>query len=490
MTTAPSVSTPPSPSLFWSESRRTFVIVGTILLAIGTYWLARLAMHEMAARTLSIFVIASLFWTTEALPLFATAFLIMGLEILFLAHHGGLAEQLTRLLLWLGLRVKLSPEVQPMAASTFLPFGRDIILLFLGGFLLSTALTKYGIDRAIARKVLRPFTRSPLHLLYGVLGISAFFSMWISNTATATMMIAMVNPLIRMLPAEERFRYALILAVPFGANIGGIGTPIGTPPNAIAYGALNTAGYNITFLKWMLVAVPLELLLLAGIGLLLYLCCKPNPGLQIGTIPIEGKPLSRQGKATLIILVGTIVLWLTSEQHGLQAGAVGLLAAAALTALRVLDRHDVTSIDWDLIILMWGGLSLGIAMQESGLMNYIGQANLTSLPGGTWTVPLVITVIAVGMSTVISNTATAALLVPMALALSIPGKEQFAMLAALACSFAMALPVSTPPNAIAYATGQIPLPVMIRIGGLISIGAVLIMLLGYRLVVPLIFIIR
>jgi sodium-dependent dicarboxylate transporter 2/3/5 len=365
--------------------------------------------------------------------------------------------------------------------------GRDIILLFLGGFLLSAAVIKHGIDSAIARKVLRPFTRSPLCLLYGVLGMSAFFSMWMSNTATATMMIAIVNPFVRMLPEEERFRYALILAVPFGANIGGIGTPIGTPPNAIAYGALNTAGYHITFLKWMLVAVPLELLLLAGVGLLLYLFCTPRPGLQIGMIPIADKPISGQGKATLLILGGTVVLWLTSDQHGLQPGAVALLTAATLTALRVLDRHDVSAIDWDIIILMWGGLSLGITMQESGLMRYIGQANLASLPGGTWTVPLVITFVAVGMSTVMSHTATAALVVPMAMALSLPGKEQFAMLAALACSFAMALPVSTPPNAIAYATGQIPLPVMRRLGSLISLCAAVIMLLGYRLMFPLIF---
>jgi sodium-dependent dicarboxylate transporter 2/3/5 len=188
-----------------------------------------------------------------------------------------------------------------------------------------------------------------------------------------------------------------------------------------------------------------------------------------------------------MILGATVLLWLTSGQHGLSAGATALLAAGALTALQVLDRRDVDSIDWDVIILMWGGLSLGIAMQQSGLIGYVGQADLTTLPGGTWGVALVIALLGVSVSTFMSNTATAALLVPMALALSLPGKEQFAMLAALACSFAMAMPVSTPPNAMAYATGEIGVREMIRTGGLISIAAVVLMLLGYQIMVPLVF---
>lgn len=469
-----------------SPQRHTLIMVGTLAVAIAAYWYTRNTVPELAARTLSIFIIAAVFWAAEVLPLFATAFVVLGLNIVFLASDGGLADQLTRFLIWLGLSVRQSPEVLPAPASVYLPLAKDIILLFMGGFLLSAALTKHGIDQVIASTVLRPFTHSPLRLLYGVLGISAFFSMWMSNTATAAMMIAIITPMLHRLSPDERFRSALVLAVPFGANIGGIGTPIGTPPNAIAYGALHAAGYHITFLKWVLVATPLAVLLLAGVGLLLYACFRSSPGLRFGAVEPAGA-LSTRGKMTLMILGATVLLWLTSGQHGLSAGATALLAAGALTALRVLDRRDVDSIDWDVIILMWGGLSLGIAMQQSGLIGYVGQVDLTTLPGGTWGVALVIALLGVSVSTFMSNTATAALLVPMALALSIPGKEQFAMLAALACSFAMAMPVSTPPNAMAYATGEIGVREMIRTGGLISIAAVVLMLLGYQIMVPLVF---
>jgi sodium-dependent dicarboxylate transporter 2/3/5 len=458
-----------------------------LTVAIGVYWVGRGVVPEMAARTLSIFIIAAGFWATEVLPLFATAFVVIGLEILFLASNGGLADTLTRLLIWLDLPVRQSPDVQLMSAGTFLrPFSQDIIMLFMGGFLLSTAITKHGIDQAIASIVLRPFTRSPLRLLYGVIGMTAFFSMWMSNTATAAMMIAIIGSLARLVPAADRFRAALVLAVAFGANIGGIGTPIGTPPNAIAFGALHAAGYPITFLTWMLVVVPLEIIMLAVVGGLLYVFFKPGAGLMLGT-PGPGGAVSTRGKVTLIILGSTVLLWLTSGQHGMQPGPIALLAAAALAALGILDHHDVDTIDWNILILMWGGLSLGVAMEQSGLTGYMRQTNLTALPGGTWAIAVVIVLFAVGLSTLMSNTATAALLVPMTLAVSLPGQEQFAMLAALAGSFAMALPVSTPPNAMAYATGAVSVREMLRIGSLISVIAVALLLLGYRLMLPLLF---
>jgi hypothetical protein len=147
--------------------RKVAVLTVTIAASIGAYWLTREVAGEMAARTLSIIIIAGACWATEVLPLFA---------------------------------------------------------------------------------------RSPLRLIYGVLGVTAVFSMWMSNTATTAMMLAVVGPTVRRVPERASFRLAILLAVPFGANIGGIGTPIGTPPNAIAYGVLNQAGYDVTFLTWMLVA--------------------------------------------------------------------------------------------------------------------------------------------------------------------------------------------------------------------------------------------
>jgi sodium-dependent dicarboxylate transporter 2/3/5 len=291
--------------------------------------------------------------------------------------------------------------------------------------------------------------------------------------------------LIRLRPAEDRFGAGLALAVAFGANVGGIATPIGTAPNAIAFGALHAAGYHITFLRWVLIVAPLAAGILGMVGLLLFAFFKP---VSYSSHEQESAAaISANGKATLIVLVTTVLLWLTSAQHGLTPGAVALLAAAALAAIGVLDQRDVMAIDWSTLILMWGGLSLGVAMERSGLTGYVQRADLNALPGGTWTVAIVLVIAAAGLSTFMSNTATAALLVPASLALSVPGKEQFAILAALACSFAMALPVSTPPNAVAYSTGAVSLQQMLRTGALISAIATALLLLGYKLMLPLLF---
>jgi sodium-dependent dicarboxylate transporter 2/3/5 len=465
-------------------TRTMLSITGSVAAAAASYWLSRGALDEMAARALAIFVFAAVAWATEALPLFATAFVVIGLEILFLASVGGLADPLTALLHSIGSPVHGAPLVDPIGAHEFFrPLASDIVILFMGGFLLAAAVTKHGLDVLLARRVLMPFTRSPLTLLYGVLGITAFFSMWISNTATAAMMIALVAPILARLPADERFRLALLLGVAFGANIGGIGTPIGTPPNAIAYGALNGAGYGITFPQWMLVAVPLEILLLAGIGLLLYAMFRPRPGLDF-TVPRHPGPVSLSGRITLVVLVITVLLWITSGQHGLTPGAVALLAVAALTATGVLDHRDVNAIDWNILILMWGALSLSVAVERSGLGSAVSRLDLGALPGGSWTAAIAVAAIAATLSTFMSNTAAAALLVPMVLALSVPDREQLAILAALSCSFAMAMPVSTPPNAMAYATGAIPIRTMIRSGAAISMAAIVLMLLGHRVLLP------
>jgi solute carrier family 13 (sodium-dependent dicarboxylate transporter), member 2/3/5 len=470
-----------------APSRRAVVIASTLAVSAAAYWLTRGTIGEMPARSLSIILIAAAFWATEVLPLFATAFVVVGLEILLLAADGGLAAELTAILEWSGFEVAGEAPATSMRASLFLePLADDIIVLFLGAFLLAAAIRKHRVDDRLATRVLRPFAASPLRLLVGVLAVSAFFSMWMSNTATAAMMLAMVAPTVGRLPAQARFRMALLLAVPFGANIGGIGTPIGSPPNAIAYGVLNQAGYEVTFLAWMLVAVPLAVLLLAATTGVLYARFRPAAPLDL-TIGHETRPLDDHGRAALIILVVTVILWILSGWHGLRPGAVALLAAAALTAFGVLDRDDVDSIDWNILILMWGALSLSVAAEQSGLLAQIRRVDPTRLPGGPWSAGIVVAVVAVALSTVMSNTATAALVVPTALALSIPGREQFAMLAALACSFGMALPVSTPPNAIAYATGAIPLQTMWRTGLLVSIVCLVVTLLGYRIVLPLVF---
>jgi len=457
--------------------KRVLVCSLTAVIAIATYFLLPASMSELARRTVTIFIVAAIFWATEVLPLYATSLCIVGMEILFLADKGGLARMLPA-------RVDI-PEDGGLNYTIFLSsFSSGIIILFMGGFLLSAAVTKHGLDRAIASRILQPFNNSPLLLIFGVLLITAFFSMWMSNTATTVMMLAIISPLVKALPQEDKFHRAVILAVPFGANIGGIGTPIGTPPNAVALAALRQAGYEIGFVDWMLMAVPLATLLLVVAGLMLYVFFRPAKDLVLPPLEKPTEKISFKGRLTLIILGIAILLWLTGKMHGLASPAVALLAAAALTALGVLRKHDVDSIDWNVLILMWGGLSLGKAMEVTHLIGYIEQLPIADLHG--FALAAAIVVLSVVLSTFMSNTATAIVIVPMVIALMQPGSPvQMVILTALACSFAMAMPVSTPPNAIAFATGKVPVSALIRSGAIVSIICIAVLLLGYQWVLPL-----
>ncbi len=496
-----------------SPLRRWSLIGLAALLAVLTYAFlpaelpgadGPVPVSEAARRTCAIFVVAVVFWATEVIPLYATSLSVIGMEVLFLAGKGGMGDKLP---------TRFGEEVTGLApaAAYFDSFSSGIIILFMGGFLLSAAVTKHRLDRKIAGRLLRPFAKRPITLLFAVMVITAFFSMWMSNTATAVMMLAIISPIVRHLPEDDRFHRAVILAVPFGANIGGVGTPIGTPPNAVALAALREQfpDLNLGFLDWMVMAVPLVVILIVIAGFLLYFMFRPSKGLVMPEIEVAREAIHRRGWATLAILGGAIALWvlggldlelgdfrLNLKQYiGLSSAAVALLAAAALTAVGALEKRDVDSIDWNVLILMWGGLSLGTAMQANGVIDVISALPFAQLSGVVLTVSIV--VLAVLMSTFMSNTATANVLVPMVIAIglaapvaagdTITGQGEavkLAVLTALACSFAMAMPVSTPPNAVAFATGKIPARAMIESGGLVSIICVVIMMLGYPLVLP------
>jgi len=463
-------------------SRRVVVIAVTAVLAVATYLLLPASINELQRRTIAIFLVAAIFWATEVLPLFATSLLVIGMEVLFLASKGGLADTLPTI---------ATMPVKELSYTLFLQsFGSSIVILFFGGFMISAAMTKHGLDRAIAAKLLRPVSHSPLMLLIAVVGISAFFSMWMSNTATAAMMLAIMLPVFKSVDENEPYLMALILAVPFGANIGGIGTPIGSPPNAVAFGVINSqsasTGISMTFLDWMMMAVPLEIVLLAVVVIVLYVAFRPSKGLMLKAIETAPQ-LTGKAMVTLGILCVAIVLWLTGEWTGLKDAGVALLAAAALCTFGLLDHKDVNKLDWNILILMWGGLSLGDAIAQTGTADLVQQINFAAIPGGAWAVASIFVIVAVGLSTFMSNTAAANLIVPIAMALAVGTKEtplELALMTGLACSFAMALPVSTPPNALAFATGRVSARAMLLSGGLISIIATVTLLAGHRLLMP------
>lgn len=456
-----------TPVTSFRPGRRVLLfLISCAICAAVVFFCLRADWPRERAYMLGIFVLAALLWVTEALPLFATALLVIALQVVLLAnpaHWPGL-----------GFADGDSPTFQSILASAVDP----VIVLFFGGFLLAQAAVKEGVDATIASAILRPFGSRPSVVLLGVMLVTAVFSMWMSNTATAAMMITLIVPMLREVPRGQPFRKAMILAVPFAANIGGMGTPIGTPPNAVAIGFLRKSGINVTFLEWMLVAVPLMLGLLAICWLLLWALYPART--KSLTLVTQKRQITTRSIYVAVIFLITVLLWMSEPWHGLPASVVALLPAIAYTAPGVLTHEDVNRLDWNILILIAGGISLGAGIHMTGL-----DATLVSILSRgaetlTFTTVLVLVAWTVLLSTFMSNTAAANLLLPIGVSLAASMRSadhtpaiQVAMSIALAASVSMALPISTPPNAIAYARHEVTTREMAIPGAIIGVIAAL-----------------
>lgn len=436
--------------------------------AVVTYYaLESPELSREASWMAGIFTLACLLWITESLPLFATSILIIGLEVLLLSNPGE----------WMGLGFE--SRENPDFTFFLQPLADPIIVLFFGGFLLAKAAVKRGVDAALAAYVLRLFGNTPQKVLLGMMVITAFFSMWMSNTATATMMITLLIPMFAQMPDEIQFQKGLLLAVPFAANIGGMGTPIASPPNAVAIGFLNSVGINISFPGWMLIAIPLVLIMLFVAYQMILNSYKPiNKSLKIF---LEKKPIDGKGRFVIFIFIVTIGLWLTEGWHGLPTAVVALIPAVAFTATGLLNKYDINSMEWSILLLIAGGIALGRGMTETGL----DMVFANFLPQNSPYLFSILVVFTLIMSTLISNTATANLLIPIGVSIAISlgvGNEfmakEIALGIALIASMAMALPVSTAPNTIAYAQGKLGNSDFAGIGAVLGIIALIVIILG------------
>jgi len=294
-------------------------------------------------------------------------------------------------------------------------------------------------------------------------------------------MIAIVLPVLATLDSKDRLRAGLALASPIAANIGGIGTPVGTPPNAIAVGQLAAAGIEISFAKWMILAVPgVAVLLLAAWWLLRRAFPTTTSTITITTTATFDR--SRPALVFYVTFAGTVILWLTESLHGMSSGVVGFIPVVVLLATGVFAAEDLRGVQWDVLWLVAGGIALGVGVAVSGLDVWlVGQVSWDSF-GSTMLVAL-LALVALVLSTVISNSAAANLLVPLALSLALsPAIDVDPLLAgffiAIGCSLAMALPISTPPNAVAYSTGALETKDMAVMGGIIGVVGLAIFLLG------------
>lgn len=431
-------------------------------------------------RVIAIFVMAVMLWLTEAIPAWATSVVIIFVLLFFVSDSAFAVMQGSE-----GEYGKLLDYQGVMAC-----FADPTIILFLGGFVLAIAATKSGLDVLMAKTLIAPFGKRSENVLLGVMLITGIFSMFISNTATAAMMLTFLTPVFKSLPANGKGRVALTMAIPIGANLGGMGTPIGTPPNAFAYKVLNDpAGLNlgIGFGEWMAIMAPMVIIMLFCAWFIIH---KMFPFSQKTIeLKIDGN-ISHNWRT---IVVGatfflTILLWVCGKQLGVNANTVAMLPIAVFAFTGVVTASDLKDIDWAVIWMVAGGFALGLAMNGTGL----AENAVNSIPFAEFN-PLVIMVVSglvcFILSNFISNTATAALLIPILTVVcsgmgdkltSIGGTQTILIGVAVAASCAMSLPISTPPNAIAYSTGLIQQTDMVKAG--LTVG-VLSMVIGYAVLI-------
>lgn len=421
-------------------------------------------------RVVAVAVLMITWWITEAIPIPATSLLPVALLPTLGATSGKNAGA---------------------------PYGDPIIFLFLGGFILALAMERWNLHRRIALNIVSR-TGSQQHMIIaGFMIATAFISMWVSNTATAVMMLPVALSVAKLLEgtgSSSKFPLALMLAIAYAASIGGVATLIGTPPNALLAGMLNqTYGYDLGFARWMIVGVPVMLIMLVGTWVVLTkvtirLDTSEIPGAdalfksQIAELGNWSKPEIRVG----IIFLLTASAWIFREPlsgfvPGLNDTSIAIFAALSLFLVpsghkeggALVDWKTANRLPWGVLVLFGGGLSLAAAVVSTGLDTWIGD----QMGGMAQGLPLILVVMMITAVVLIlteftSNTATGAAFIPLVAALAVGLGENPLLLtapAALAASLAFMLPVATPPNAIVFGSGHVTIPQMAKNGALLNV---------------------
>ncbi len=439
----------------------TVAVLTCFMTGLGFDQLSSAGLQWPGYVALGILFIAAILWVSEAVPLFVTSLLVLFLAIV-----------------WLLPNMK-SAGIDANRDMFLSPFFSDVIVLFLGGFSLSSALHKHQLDEFLASRIIKRTGTSLPKLLFGIMAVTAFLSMWLSNTATAAMMLAMVLPIASRLGDDDLRGKAILLAVPFAANVGGLGTPIGSPPNAIAMQYMADQGIAPSFAQWLVIGVPgVICMLFLAWGVLLFLY--GGNGKKLPEIKRQVELKIDHSFWIILTVVGvTTAGWMTTSLHGLSTGTVALVPVLAFFGFRVLSIADLKSMSWEVLLMMGGGLCLGTIIAQSGLADWM-VAQIPVQGYGTFLLTALFGGVACMMSSVMSNTATANLLFPIIVGLGVDPISPMMIGTAFGCSLAMPLPVSTPPNAMAFSSGKINVADLAKPGLVLTVvGVTLALTTGY-----------
>ena len=461
------------------ENRKGFsVVIRPIKIEDDTYVFRYRPLVKSREAFTILFLIAFL-WFTETVPLSSSALLIPILAVVFNI---------------------LSPK------TALAPFFHPVVALIIGGLLIGRALQKHQIDKRIALLVLsRTGSGSPVLILV-IMYTTAFLSFWISNTASAAIMLPIglaVLGKVGKKGLKSNYGRAMILGIVYSATIGGIGTLIGTTPNPIAAGMLQELlGIKFYFTDWIPFGMPYVFIFIPVAWKILVMVYKPEKELEaeLSMIAEHSReelkklgPMTFQQKAVVAVFIGTVVLWFTEKMpefvvkvtgfsgHGISSGIVALIGAVSLYFLGLLDEGDMKEISWSAILIIGGGICLGEVLMSTGVSEWIAF-QLTSLKG----MPVILLNFLVGALSLIitmfaSNTAAASILVPIAIPLAISlGVDPILLTItiAIAASLDFALPVGTPPSTLAYSTGLVKLKEMLKAGLILDLVSLLLLTLG------------
>jgi sodium-dependent dicarboxylate transporter 2/3/5 len=480
----------------FNRRRRTVGLLLAPVVLVGVLLIPIPGLTPAAHRLAAVMLMVVLLWVSEALPMAVTAIL--------------------------GPMLAIVLQVAP-ARSALAPFADPIIFLFIGSFMLAEAMFVHGVDRRIAFTALssRLVGTSATRILIAYGAVSTFISMWISNTATTAMMFPIGLSIVSHLSRGEndqkgvrQFALAMMLMTAFGASVGGMGTPVGTPPNLIGIGLIERAtGHHIDFFSWMLLGIPLVLLLFGFLAMTLGL--SGGRGVQVGEGSAEIVrnelrklgPTSRGQRNVLVAFGVTVLLWTLpgflavaglddsafskTYQAAMPEGAAAMLGAFLLFLLPLdwgkrrftLTWEQASRIDWGIVLLYGGGLALGDLAFSTGLARWVGESLTSWLPSHSVTaLTVVFTGLAILLSEATSNTASANMIVPVAVAVAQAAGVnplQPALAATLGASMGFMMPISTAPNAIVYSSGHVPITAMMRHGLLLDLA-------GFILIVALV----